>query len=61
MKNKTGLIRKVFEHELTILVSIVAIVIAVVNYIVIPIKLQGQQLDIIQTTTYIPLNRKQLK
>lgn len=56
-----GMIRKILEHEITLVVSIVAIVIAVVNYIVIPIKLQGQQLDIIQNNHLHTIEQEMIK
>lgn len=40
-----NIVAKILEHEITKIIAIVATVITVVNYIIIPIRLQGQELD----------------
>ena len=49
LREHESIVAKILEHEVTKIIGIIAGVLGVVNYIIIPIRLQGQELENIRT------------
>ena len=58
LKEHEGIITTVLEHEITKLIAIVAAIFTIVNYIIIPLKLQGQELESIKNNHLHAIEQK---
>lgn len=63
LEEQESIVARILEHEATKLIGIIVAVIGVINYIIIPIKLQSQELENIKSNHLhtIEMNMNELK